>query len=173
MTATPIPRTLAMTMFAELDISVLDELPPGRQPVTTIVLSNIKRDEIIERITNVCKDGQQVYWVCTLIDESDISQFQAAVKTFDYLSEMLPTLSIGLIHGRLKGPEKNSVMNDFKKGNLDLLVQQVTIAESGVVTGDLHAEGVQMLKNDGEIRGKITGDYQLIKNDQQADTEKE
>ncbi len=131
MTATPIPRTLAMTMFAELDISVLDELPPGRQPITTVVLSNLKRNEVIERISNVCKDGQQVYWVCTLIDDSDISQFQAAVKTYEYLSEMLPTLSIGLIHGRLKGPEKDSVMNDFKNGKLDLLVA-TTVIEVGV-----------------------------------------
>ena len=131
MTATPIPRTLAMTMFTELDISIIDELPPGRQPVTTVVLSNLKKNEVIERITNVCKDGQQVYWVCTLIDESDVSQYQAAVKTYDYLLEMLPSLSIGLIHGRLKGYEKDTVMNDFKNGNLDLLVA-TTVIEVGV-----------------------------------------
>jgi ATP-dependent DNA helicase RecG len=120
-----------MSLFAELDISTIDELPPGRQAVTTVVLSNQKRDEIIERITRVCAEGQQVYWVCALIDESDAMQCQAAVKTHEYLSKTLPRLSIGLIHGRLKTTEKQKVMGAFKAGTINLLVA-TTVIEVGV-----------------------------------------
>ena len=131
MTATPIPRTLAMSLFAELDVSVIDELPPGRQLINTVVLSNNKRDEITERITGVCNEGHQVYWVCPLIEESDALQCQAAVKTFEYLSEMLPHLTIGLIHGRLRSQEKEAVMQSFKQGATNLLVA-TTVIEVGV-----------------------------------------
>ena len=131
MTATPIPRTLAMSLFAELDVSVIDELPPGRQLINTVVLSNNKRDEITERIAGVCNEGHQVYWVCPLIEESDALQCQAAVKTFEYLSEMLPHLTIGLIHGRLRSQEKESVMQSFKQGATNLLVA-TTVIEVGV-----------------------------------------
>ena len=131
MTATPIPRTLAMSLFAELDVSTIDELPPGRLPVVTAVLSNQKRDEIIERITRVCKERHQVYWVCALIEESDAMQCQAAVNTHEYLCRTLPHLSIGLIHGRLKSAEKEKVMSEFKAGIINLLVA-TTVIEVGV-----------------------------------------
>ncbi len=131
MTATPIPRTLAMSIFAELDVSTIDELPPGRQPVNTVVLSNEKRDEIIERIANVCRQGHQVYWVCTLIDDSDSIQSQAAVKTHEFLQQSLPELTIGLIHGRLKATEKELIMREFKSGDINLLVA-TTVIEVGV-----------------------------------------
>ncbi len=131
MTATPIPRTLAMSIFAELDVSTIDELPPGRQPINTVVLSNEKRNEIIERITSVCEQGHQVYWVCTLIEDSDSIQSQAAVKTFESLQHSLPGLNIGLIHGRLKSTEKELIMQDFKAGRINLLVA-TTVIEVGV-----------------------------------------
>lgn len=131
MTATPIPRTLAMTLYAELDVSVIDQLPPGRQPVTTSVLSNQKRPELIERISAVCRAGQQVYWVCTLIEESDVLQCQTATDTHASLSGLLPDLKVGLIHGRLKNSEKQRVMEDFKSGEIDLLVA-TTVVEVGV-----------------------------------------
>ena len=131
MTATPIPRTLAMTLFAELDVSVIDELPPGRQPVTTVVLSNQRRDEIVERISAVCREGHQVYWICTLIEESEALQCQAAGKTTELLTEALPHLSVGLIHGRLNRGEKERVMQAFKRGDIDLLVA-TTVIEVGV-----------------------------------------
>jgi ATP-dependent DNA helicase RecG len=131
MTATPIPRTLAMSLFAELDVSTIDELPPGRLPVTTVILSNQKRDEIIERISRVCKQGQQVYWVCTLIEESEAMQCQTAVNTYEILCNSVPHLSIGLIHGRLKPAEKEKIMNEFKSGIINLLVA-TTVIEVGV-----------------------------------------
>jgi len=131
MTATPIPRTLAMSLFAELDVSTIDELPPGRQSITTVVLSNQKRDEITDRITRVCNEGHQVYWVCPLIEESDVLQYQAAEKTFAYLVAMLPHIKIGLIHGRLRSQEKEQVMQSFKQGDIQLLVA-TTVIEVGV-----------------------------------------
>ncbi|MEX2523666.1 MAG: ATP-dependent DNA helicase RecG [Gammaproteobacteria bacterium] len=131
MTATPIPRTLAMTLFAELDISVIDELPPGRQPVTTAVLSNQKRDELIERIASACREGHQVYWVCTLIDESETLQCQTAINTRDYLHEILPELRIDLIHGQMKGADKERIMQEFKAGDIQVLVA-TTVIEVGV-----------------------------------------
>ncbi len=131
MTATPIPRTLAMTVFADLDISVIDELPPGRQVINTIAISNKKRQEIINRIAVVCRQGRQVYWVCTLIEESDALQCQAATDTCDLLQELLPDLCIGLIHGRMKSKDKAEIMTAFKAGNIDVLVA-TTIIEVGV-----------------------------------------
>lgn len=131
MTATPIPRTLAMTLFAELDISVIDELPPGRQPVTTAVLSNRKRDELIERIASACREGHQVYWVCTLIDESETLQCQTAINTCEYLNDLLPQLRIDLIHGQMKSAEKERIMREFKAGDIQVLVA-TTVIEVGV-----------------------------------------
>jgi ATP-dependent DNA helicase RecG len=131
MTATPIPRTLAMTLFAELDVSVIDELPPGRQPVTTVVLSNQKRDEIVEKISSVCREGHQVYWVCALIEESDDLQCQAATNAREYLATMLPHLQVGLIHGRMKAQEKEQIMRAYKTGSINLLVA-TTVIEVGV-----------------------------------------
>ena len=131
MTATPIPRTLAMTTYADMDYSVIDELPPGRTPVKTVVISNSRRAEIVGRINAVCEDGAQVYWVCTLIEESEALQCQNAEETWELLKEALPDLNIGLIHGRMKSDEKESIMADFKAGNINLLVA-TTVIEVGV-----------------------------------------
>lgn len=132
MTATPIPRTLAMTAYADLDTSVIDELPPGRTPVTTVAIPDSRRHEIIERVRSACQDEKrQAYWVCTLIDESDLLEAQAAQVTFDELSASLPDLRVGIVHGRMKPTEKQSVMAQFKAGELDLLVA-TTVIEVGV-----------------------------------------
>ena len=131
MTATPIPRTLAMTAYADLDLSVIDELPPGRSPVATVALANERRDEVIERVANACAQGRQAYWVCTLIEESEALQCQAAEATLLQLREQLPHLHIGLVHGRMKGTEKEAVMAAFKAGALQLLVA-TTVIEVGV-----------------------------------------
>jgi len=131
LTATPIPRTLAMTAYADLDVSVIDELPPGRTPVATVALSNARRGEIVERIRAACAEGRQAYWVCTLIEESDLLQAQAAQVTYEELGAALPDLRIGLVHGRMKGAEKQAVMQAFKDGAIALLVA-TTVIEVGV-----------------------------------------
>lgn len=131
MTATPIPRTLAMSAYADLDCSVIDELPPGRTPVDTAVLSHLRRNDIIERVRASCVEGRQAYWVCTLIEESDVLEAQAAEVTANELQLMLPELSIGLVHGRLKPREKLEIMDAFKAGDINLLVA-TTVIEVGV-----------------------------------------
>ncbi|MFT0212005.1 ATP-dependent DNA helicase RecG [Pseudomonas sp. F1_0610] len=131
MTATPIPRTLAMSAYADLDTSVLDELPPGRTPVNTVVLADSKRPDIIERVRLACAEGRQAYWVCTLIEESEELTCQAAQTTFEELQLALVGLSVGLIHGRMKPAEKAQVMESFKAGELQLLVA-TTVIEVGV-----------------------------------------
>jgi ATP-dependent DNA helicase RecG len=131
MTATPIPRTLMMTAYADLDCSVIDELPPGRQPVTTVVLPDTRREEVLERVREACRQGRQAYWVCTLIEESEALQCQAATETAAILTEALADLTIGLVHGRLKPAEKEAVMTAFKRGDIDLLVA-TTVIEVGV-----------------------------------------
>ena len=132
MTATPIPRTLAMTAYADLKVSVIDELPPGRTPVQTVALPDTRRDDIIKRVYQSCKnEGRQVYWVCTLIEESEALECQAAEDTANNLQLSLPDLRIGLVHGRMKGNEKQYVMDAFKAGELDLLVA-TTVIEVGV-----------------------------------------
>ncbi len=131
MTATPIPRTLAMTLFADLDISVIDQLPPGRRPIKTTVISNERREEVISRIHEVCKQGRQAYWVCTLIENSETLQLQAAEDIREHLAHRLAGLAVGLIHGRMKKIEKETVMDDFKAGRIDLLVA-TTVIEVGV-----------------------------------------
>ena len=131
MTATPIPRTLSMLAYADLDCSVIDELPPGRQPVTTVLVDNQRRDSVIERVAHACGEGRQAYWVCTLIEESDALQAQAAEAIHAELRGTLPQLRIGLIHGRLPAAEKAAVMRDFKAGDYDLLVA-TTVIEVGV-----------------------------------------
>jgi len=131
MTATPIPRTLAMSAYADLDCSVIDELPPGRIPVETVVLSNLRRNDVIARVRASCGTGRQAYWVCTLIEESDVLEAQAAEVTSAELQLMLPELSIGLVHGRLKPREKLEMMASFKAGEIDLLVA-TTVIEVGV-----------------------------------------
>ena len=131
MTATPIPRSLAMTAYADLDLSVIDELPPGRTPVKTVVVSDSRRDEVIERVRGACRAGRQAYWVCTLIEESESLQCQAAEETARQLAEELEGLEVGLVHGRLDPREKEAVMAAFKAGETDLLVA-TTVIEVGV-----------------------------------------
>lgn len=131
MTATPIPRTLTMAAYADLDHTIIDELPPNRKPVTTSIISNQRRDEIIERINTAHDEQRQVYWVCTLIEESENLQCETAIATFDTLTQKLPSLNTGLIHGRLKNDEKESIMRAFKQGEIDLLVA-TTVIEVGV-----------------------------------------
>jgi ATP-dependent DNA helicase RecG len=131
MTATPIPRTLAMTAYADLDVSVIDELPPGRTPVKTVALSETRRDEVVQRIRSACLSGRQAYWVCPLIDESDEMPYQAAEETAQVLAEALPELRVGLVHGRMPSPAKERAMHDFKAGVIQLLVA-TTVIEVGV-----------------------------------------
>lgn len=131
MTATPIPRTLAMTAYADLDVSVLDELPPNRRPSRTAVIPDARRGEVIERIALACADSRQVYWVCPLIDESDFLEATAATDTLILLNDALPQLRIALIHGRMSEKEKSAVMHSFSTNELDLLVA-TTVIEVGV-----------------------------------------
>jgi len=131
MTATPIPRTLSMTLYADMDVSVIDELPPGRQPIDTRVVGEARRDEIIARIADACSRGCQTYWVCTLIEESDSLDSRAAETTAADLARALPELSVGLLHGRLSSRDKATVMERFKSGEIDLLVA-TTVVEVGV-----------------------------------------
>ncbi|HDS1780393.1 TPA: ATP-dependent DNA helicase RecG [Pseudomonas putida] len=131
MTATPIPRTLAMSAYADLDTSVLDELPPGRTPVNTVLVADSRRFEVVERVRAACAEGRQAYWVCTLIEESEELTCQAAESTYEELGSALGELKVGLIHGRMKPAEKAEIMAEFKAGNLQLLVA-TTVIEVGV-----------------------------------------
>ena len=131
MTATPIPRTLAMAAYSDLDVSAIDELPPGRTPVQTLVLSAERRAELVERIRAACQQGRQVYWVCTLIEENDELDASAAQATFDALSAQLADVSVGLVHGRMKAADKQAAMRAFKDGQTQLLVA-TTVIEVGV-----------------------------------------
>ena len=131
MTATPIPRTLAQTVYADLDVSIIDELPPGRTPVTTVVIPDSRRDEVVQRVRAACLEGRQAYWVCPLIEESEVLQLQTATDMATSLAEALPELHVGLIHGRLRAIDKDEVMQGFKRGELQLLVA-TTVIEVGV-----------------------------------------
>ena len=131
MTATPIPRTLAMAAYADLDTSVIDELPPGRQPVATIAVPDSRRVEIIERVRAACASGQQAYWVCPLIEESEVLDYQAAEASYQVLTEALPELRVGLVHGRMRPAEKERGMQAFKEGLIQVLVA-TTVIEVGV-----------------------------------------
>ncbi|MGC6395628.1 ATP-dependent DNA helicase RecG [Pasteurella multocida] len=132
MTATPIPRTLAMTVYADLDTSIIDELPPGRTPITTVAISEERRAEVIARVNHACvNEKRQVYWVCTLIDESEVLEAQAAEAIAEDLRKILPHLRIGLVHGRMKPAEKQDIMQAFKQAEIDLLVA-TTVIEVGV-----------------------------------------
>ncbi|WP_257385163.1 ATP-dependent DNA helicase RecG [Tahibacter caeni] len=131
LTATPIPRTLAMTAYADLDVSIIDELPPGRTPVTTVVVANARRADVIARIRAACLQGHQAYWVCTLIEETELLEAQAAEVTHVELSAALPELKVGLVHGRLKPKEKTALMDAFKAGEIAVLVA-TTVIEVGV-----------------------------------------
>ena len=131
MTATPIPRTLAMAAYADLDTSIIDELPPGRRPVQTVALPNTRRDEVVERVRKACQSGQQAYWVCPLIEESDVLDFEAAQVSYDMLTKALPNVRVGLVHGRMRSIEKERGMATFKDGTIQLLVA-TTVIEVGV-----------------------------------------
>ena len=131
LTATPIPRTLAMSAYADLDVSTLDELPPGRTPVRTVAIANTRREEVIERIRAACAEGRQAYWVCTLIEDSDVLQAQAAEVAYAQLHAALPELTVDLVHGRMKPSVKQSAMDAFKDGRTALLVA-TTVVEVGV-----------------------------------------
>ena len=143
MTATPIPRTLAMAAYADLDTSVIDELPPGRQPVTTIALPESRRGEVVERVRQACAKGQQAYWVCPLIDESELLDYQAAEASFEMLTDTLDTLRVGLVHGRMKNTAREKVMRSFKAGAIDVLVA-TTVIEVGV---DVPNAGLMIIEN--------------------------
>ena len=131
MSATPIPRTLAMSFFADLDVSVIDELPPGRTPIKTRLVNNVRRAEVEGFVLNICRKGRQAYWVCPLIEESETLQLQTATETLEQLQAALPELNIGLVHGRMKAAEKAEVMAQFAAGRLNVLVA-TTVIEVGV-----------------------------------------
>ena len=143
MTATPIPRTLAMSVYADLDYSQIDELPPGRTPVKTSIIAQSKRDDLINSVRTACAKGQQIYWVCTLIEESEVLQCEAAELTFENLHKQLPEISIGLVHGRMKAAEKELVINGFKDGTTQLLVA-TTVIEVGV---DVPNASIMIIEN--------------------------
>ncbi len=143
MTATPIPRTLAMAAYADLDTSVIDELPPGRQPVSTIAVPETRRSEVVERVRSACESGQQAYWVCPLIEESDVLDHQAAEASYKMLTESLPDIRIGLVHGRMRPAEKERGMKAFKEGLIQLLVA-TTVIEVGV---DVPNAGLMIIEN--------------------------
>ena len=131
MTATPIPRTLAMAAYADLDTSIIDEIPPGRRPVQTVAVPETRRNEVIERVRSACRNGQQAYWVCPLIEESEVLDYQAAEASYKMLTEALPELRVGLVHGRMKSAHKDQRMSAFKSGEIQLLVA-TTVVEVGV-----------------------------------------
>ena len=143
MTATPIPRTLAMSFYADLDCSTIDVLPPGRIPIVTRVIPNARREDILLRVRETCEKGRQVYWVCPLITESDVLQAESAEKTASLLSSLLPTIRVGLLHGRMKTVEKENIMQQFKEGNISLLVA-TTVIEVGV---DVPNASVMVIEN--------------------------
>ncbi len=143
MTATPIPRTMAMSIYADLDYSQIDELPPGRKPVTTSIVSEQQRDSLIQRVAASCDQGGQAYWVCTLIEESDVLQYEAAELTYESLRRQLPQLSVGLVHGRMKPAEKDAVVNAFKQGAVHILVA-TTVIEVGV---DVPNASIMIIEN--------------------------
>ena len=143
MTATPIPRTLAMSVYADLDYSQIDELPPGRTPVKTSIIAESQRAQLIERVQNACANGQQVYWVCTLIEESEMLQCEAAELTFDNLQKQMPGIAIALVHGRMKAAEKEQIISDFKSQKVQLLVA-TTVIEVGV---DVPNASIMVIEN--------------------------
>ncbi|MGQ0587715.1 MAG: ATP-dependent DNA helicase RecG [Gammaproteobacteria bacterium] len=169
MTATPIPRTLAQTLYADLDVSVIDELPPGRKPITTVAINGQRRDEVLARIGEACRAGRRAYWVCTLIEESDVLEAQAAEAMAERLRAELPAVKVGLVHGRLKPAQKDAQMQAFKRGDLQLLVA-TTVIEVGVdvpeatimVIDNAERLGLAQLH---QLRGRVgrgTGDSQCV-----------
>jgi ATP-dependent DNA helicase RecG len=159
MTATPIPRTLAMTAFADLDISVIDELPPGRAPVQTVVVPELRRDEIVLRIRDACRAGRLAYWVCPIIDESEEARAQAVEETKGLLAAALPDVKVGLVHGRMPGARKDAVMAEFKTGKIQLLVA-TTVIEVGVDVPDATLMVIENAERMGlaqlhQLRGRV------------------
>ncbi|OIR08863.1 ATP-dependent DNA helicase RecG [mine drainage metagenome] len=159
MSATPIPRTLAMSYYADLDVSVIDELPPGRTPIVTKLVSDARREEVFERVRAACLEGRQAYWVCPLIDESEALQLQTALETFATLTQIFPDLRIGLAHGKLSSAEKAQTMAAFKAGELQLLVA-TTVIEVGVDVSNAslmvidHAERMGLAQLH-QLRGRV------------------
>ena len=159
MSATPIPRTLSMSYFADLDVSIIDELPPGRTPIVTKLASNSRRDEIIERVQHACEEGAQVYWVCPLIEESETLQLKTAVETLEALTLALPALNVGLVHGRMKSAEKQQIMSRFLANDIQLLVA-TTVIEVGVDVANAtlmvieHAERMGLAQLH-QLRGRV------------------
>ena len=159
MTATPIPRTLAMAAYADLDTSVIDELPPGRKPVSTIALPENRREEIIARVRTACQSGQQAYWVCPLIEESDVLDYEAAAASYEMLTEALPELRVGLVHGRMRQAEKERGMQAFKEGLIQVLVA-TTVIEVGVDVPNANLMIVENAERMGlsqlhQLRGRV------------------
>jgi ATP-dependent DNA helicase RecG len=159
MSATPIPRTLSMSYFADLDVSVIDELPPGRTPIVTKLVSDERRDEILQRVREACMAGSQAYWVCPLIEESEALQLQTANDTFAHMQETFPELKIGLVHGRMKPAEKQAVMQAFSAGETQLLVA-TTVIEVGVDVPNASLMVIEHAERSGlsqlhQLRGRV------------------
>lgn len=159
MTATPIPRTLAMSAYADLDVSVIDELPPGRTPVKTVVMPEGRRDEVVARIHEACREGRQAYWVCPLIDESEAVRYQAAEETAAMLAEALPDIRVGLVHGRMSSAQKDGAMERFKRGDLQLLIA-TTVIEVGVDVANASLMVIENAERMGlaqlhQLRGRV------------------
>ena len=159
MTATPIPRTLSMSYFADLDVSVIDELPPGRTPIVTKLVSDERRDEILQRVREACMAGSQAYWVCPLIEESEALQLQTANDTFAHMQATFPELKVGLVHGRMKPAEKQAVMAQFSVGEIQLLVA-TTVIEVGVDVPNASLMVIEHAERSGlsqlhQLRGRV------------------
>ena len=159
MTATPIPRTLAMAAYADLDTSIIDELPPGRQPVSTVALPDNRRDEVVARVREACAGGQQAYWVCPLIEESDLLNYEAAEARHELLVQALPDQRLGLVHGRMKPATREKVMRAFKDGDIDVLVA-TTVIEVGVDVPDANLMIIENAERMGlsqlhQLRGRV------------------
>ncbi len=159
MSATPIPRTLSMSYFADLDVSVIDELPPGRTPIVTKLVSDERRDEILQRVREACMAGSQAYWVCPLIEESEALQLQTANDTFAHMQETFPELKVGLVYGRMKAAEKQAVMAQFSAGEIQLLVA-TTVIEVGVDVPNASLMVIEHAERSGlsqlhQLRGRV------------------
>ena len=159
MSATPIPRTLSMSYFADLDVSVIDELPPGRTPIVTKLISDDRRDEILQRVREACMAGSQAYWVCPLIEESEALQLQTANDTFAHMQATFPELKVGLVHGRMKPAEKQAVMAQFSAGDIQLLVA-TTVIEVGVDVPNASLMVIEHAERSGlsqlhQLRGRV------------------
>jgi ATP-dependent DNA helicase RecG len=159
MSATPIPRTLSMSYFADLDVSVIDELPPGRTPIVTKLVSDERRDEILQRVREACMAGSQAYWVCPLIEESEALQLQTANDTFAHMQAEFPELKVGLVHGRMKPAEKQQVMQQFSAGEIQLLVA-TTVIEVGVDVPNASLMVIEHAERSGlsqlhQLRGRV------------------